>query len=95
MEYGVPSEICRKYNHDNSIDIKLKDGREIKLDNSDEASDTIISFNQKQTNRNYPLVRTGFRISIFICHLKKVRRMIMRLRRIKSDYYKTIREHNI
>ena len=22
MEYGVPSEICRKYNHDNSIDIK-------------------------------------------------------------------------
>lgn len=43
MEYGVPSEICRKYNHDNSIDIKLKDGREIKLDNSDEASDTIIS----------------------------------------------------
>ena len=43
MEYGVPSEICRKYNHDDSIDIKLKDGREIKLDNSDEASDTIIS----------------------------------------------------
>ena len=43
MEYGVPSEICRKYNHENSIDIKLKDGREIKLDNSDEASDTIIS----------------------------------------------------
>lgn len=43
MEYGVPSEICRKYNHDNSIDIKLKDGREIKLDNSDEAADTIIS----------------------------------------------------
>lgn len=43
MEYGAPSEICCKYNNNNTINIKLKDGREIKLDNSEETTDTIIS----------------------------------------------------
>lgn len=42
-EYGPPKEICRRYNNNNTINIKLKDGREIKLDNNEQATDTIIS----------------------------------------------------
>lgn len=41
VEYGNPTEICRKYDHQRSIRIHLYDGREEVLDYSDTTADKI------------------------------------------------------
>jgi len=44
MEYGEPTEICRKYNYVNTIDILLKDGSIVKLQNRMESADAIADY---------------------------------------------------
>lgn len=44
VEYGVPGELCRKYNEENSITILTKDGRTVGVPNSPEQAERIAEF---------------------------------------------------
>ena len=44
VEYGVPEEICRKYNKENMITILCKDGKEIVVPNKPDSAATISSY---------------------------------------------------
>ena len=44
MEYGEPKEICRRYNHQNKLRIRLDDGRVTQLPNTEEAAEQIREY---------------------------------------------------
>lgn len=44
VEYGKPDEICRKYNHKNSIRILLKNGEAISLVNDSSSAEKIAAY---------------------------------------------------
>lgn len=44
IEYGIPSEICLKYNEVNTIEITLNDGSVIHVANNAESADMIASY---------------------------------------------------
>ncbi len=44
IEYGSPSEICRKHNKENQIFILKKDGSEVTLPNSSESAEKIAEY---------------------------------------------------
>jgi len=44
VEYGVPDELCRKYNHKNNITILLKSGELFVLPNSSENAERIAGY---------------------------------------------------
>lgn len=47
VEYGNPEEICRKYNHQNKIQVLLKHGEMITLRNDNSAAERISSYFQE------------------------------------------------
>lgn len=47
VEYGKPEEICNKYNHQNAIDILLKDGVMITLKNEPSSAEIIADYFRK------------------------------------------------
>ncbi len=49
VEYGIPDELCRKYNKDNVITILGRDGKTVTLTNSPEAAEQIASFFKQGT----------------------------------------------
>lgn len=44
IEYGIPTDICLKYNEVNTVDILLKDGSIVKLPNNAESADIISAY---------------------------------------------------
>lgn len=44
VEYGEPKEICRKYNHQNRLQISLYDGRYLELGNDSSAAETVKDY---------------------------------------------------
>lgn len=44
VEYGVPEELCRKYNRENVITIRCKDGQVITVDNVEESGERIKNY---------------------------------------------------
>lgn len=44
VEYGAPSDICRRYNHQKRIDIHLKNGEDISLRHNSECGEQIKSY---------------------------------------------------
>lgn len=44
VEYGEPKEICRRYNHQNKLQIRLYDGTCMELKNDREAADTVKGY---------------------------------------------------
>jgi ABC-type multidrug transport system, ATPase component len=44
VEYGIPEEICRKYNTQNTVTILCKDGNSITTANAPEAADLIAKY---------------------------------------------------
>lgn len=48
MENGKPTEICRKYNHLNKLQVTLKDGKMILLENGSASADTIKDYLQHE-----------------------------------------------
>lgn len=44
IEYGVPEEVCRRYNHKKAIRILLKNGEWIELENSSETTKSIAGY---------------------------------------------------
>ncbi|MBQ6806992.1 MAG: ABC transporter ATP-binding protein [Lachnospiraceae bacterium] len=44
VEYGEPKEICRKYNHQKKLQIRLYDGKCIEIANNKEAAETVQSY---------------------------------------------------
>lgn len=44
VEYGTPSDICRRYNHQKRIDIHLKNGKDISLQHNRECGEQIKSY---------------------------------------------------
>lgn len=49
VEYGQPQEICRKYNHQKKIRIRLKNGEELEYENSRDSAAKIEQLFQKQS----------------------------------------------
>lgn len=47
IEYGKPTDICRKYNHLNKLHITLKDGKEIMLENNSTSAIVIKDYLEK------------------------------------------------
>jgi ABC-2 type transport system ATP-binding protein len=43
VEYGVPDELCRKYNRENTIEIILKNGETVKLPNCSNSTEKIAA----------------------------------------------------
>jgi len=44
VEYGIPEELCRKYNSKNVITIRCKDGQVVTLNNTIESGDRIKNY---------------------------------------------------
>ena len=44
VEYGEPKEICRKYNHQNKLQIRLYDGTYMEIGNNGEAAETVKEY---------------------------------------------------
>lgn len=44
VEYGEPEEVCRRYNHQNKLHIRLYDGKQIELPNNKMAADQIREY---------------------------------------------------
>ncbi len=44
VEYGAPSDICRRYNHQKRIDIHLKNGEDVSLQHNRECGEQIKSY---------------------------------------------------
>lgn len=49
IEYGEPTEICRKYNHLNKFRITLKSGETVLLENSGTSADRIKEYIEKES----------------------------------------------
>lgn len=49
VEYGQPQEICRKYNHQKKIRIRLKNGEELEYENSRDSAAKIEQLFQEQS----------------------------------------------
>lgn len=49
IEYGNPTEICRKYNHLNKLQVTLKDGEFISLENSSVSAPRIKEYLEKES----------------------------------------------
>lgn len=47
VEYGNPKEICRRYNHQNKIEILLKNGKQLSLCNSESSAKEIYGYLQE------------------------------------------------
>ncbi|MDE7285332.1 MAG: AAA family ATPase, partial [Lachnospiraceae bacterium] len=48
VEYGEPEEVCRRYNHQNKLQIRLYDGKQIELPNNKEAADRIKEYLEEE-----------------------------------------------
>lgn len=48
VEYGEPKEICRKYNHQNKLQIRLYDGNYVELPNNKEAALTVQNYLEQE-----------------------------------------------
>lgn len=48
IEYGKPKDICRKYNHLNKLQITLKDGELISLENSSASANLMKEYLEKE-----------------------------------------------
>ncbi len=48
IEYGKPSEVCRKYNHQNQFQITLKNGETVSLRNSRDSVSQIKDYLEKE-----------------------------------------------
>lgn len=44
VEYGKPEEICRKYNHENQIQIQLKDGKILFVPNEPKTAELVFDY---------------------------------------------------
>lgn len=44
VEYGEPEEVCRRYNHQNKLHIRLYDGKQIELPNNKTSADQIRKY---------------------------------------------------
>lgn len=49
IEYGKPAEICRKYNHLNRLQVTLKDGELISLENSSASAPRVKEYLEKES----------------------------------------------
>lgn len=48
VEYGEPEEVCRRYNHQNRLHIRLYDGKQLELPNSRAAAETIREYLERE-----------------------------------------------
>lgn len=48
VEYGEPKEICRRYNHQKKLHIRLFDGRLLEMGNDSSAAETIKDYLEKE-----------------------------------------------
>ncbi|MDE7446427.1 MAG: ABC transporter ATP-binding protein [Lachnospiraceae bacterium] len=48
VEYGEPEEVCRRYNHQNKLHIRLYDGKQIELPNNKMAADQIREYLEEE-----------------------------------------------
>ena len=48
VEYGEPEEVCRRYNHQNKLHIRLYDGKQIELPNNKMAADQIRGYLEEE-----------------------------------------------
>lgn len=48
IEYGTPTDICRKYNHLNKLQLILKDGENISLENSRSSASQMKEYLEKE-----------------------------------------------
>lgn len=64
VEYGNPAEICREYNHQNKINILLKTGEQVVLENGKSASKEICKYfeedNVESIHSSEPTLETVF-----------------------------------
>lgn len=44
VEYGEPKEICRRYNHQNTLRLLLNDGTDVRLPNTGEAAEQMKEY---------------------------------------------------
>ncbi len=44
VEYGVPGELCRKYNQENTVEIILKNGETVRFSNNPASAEKIASY---------------------------------------------------
>ncbi len=44
VEYGIPAELCRKYNQENTIELLLKDGDKVTMPNNSTSADKIAAY---------------------------------------------------
>lgn len=44
VEYGKPKEVCRRYNHQNKLQIRLYDGRCLEMKNDNSAAETVKEY---------------------------------------------------
>ena len=44
VEYGVPGELCRKYNRENTVEIIFKNGETVRIPNSSASAEKIASY---------------------------------------------------
>ncbi len=64
IEYGKPTDICRKYNHLNKLHITLKDGKEIMLENNSTSAFAVKDYLEKNMidaiHSTEPTLETAF-----------------------------------
>ena len=48
VEYGEPEEVCRRYNHQNKLHIRLYDGKQIELPNNKMTADQIREYLEEE-----------------------------------------------
>lgn len=48
VEYGGPKEICRRYNHQKKLQIRLYDGRCMEIDNGKKAAETVKMYLEEE-----------------------------------------------
>ncbi|MEY8265230.1 ABC transporter ATP-binding protein [Lachnospiraceae bacterium 64-25] len=48
VEYGEPEEVCRRYNHQNKLQIRLYDGKQIELPNNKTAADKMKKYLEEE-----------------------------------------------
>lgn len=48
VEYGQPEEVCRRYNHQNRLLIRLSDGKEVALSNNRTSARQVKEYLEKE-----------------------------------------------
>lgn len=48
VEYGTPSELCRKYNHQKKFVIHLRDGRDVELPHGKESAEIVRGYIERE-----------------------------------------------